>query len=114
MSTNSSHTTAIVQHKRRGLVEREVSAIEKAAEATTGCWSATTFDCGCCGRTTTKVALICEAVDGPSFEFSRDGSKIRLTTTWIDGEDYYSKHPSLPSALREMNAAISEATDTCA
>jgi hypothetical protein len=93
-------------YRLHGLEGWELSAIEKAAQAITG-WTATAFDCQCCGRTTAAVTPTCEAADGPSFEISRDGRKILLTTTWLDGEDYYSEHPSVPAALGVMRVAIS-------
>jgi hypothetical protein len=107
MSIITSHTPTA-----RGLASWEVSTIEKAAEAIDGCWTATAFECECCGKMTAAVMPICEAVDGPTFEISRDHRKIRLTTTWLDGEDYVSEHWSLPGALRTLRATIYRAAQT--
>jgi hypothetical protein len=67
------------------------------------------FDCECCGKTTAVVAPICEAVAGPTFEFSRNDQKVQLTITWLDGEDYDVEVASVPEALSVMRFEISMA-----
>ncbi len=74
-------------------------------------WTATAFDCECCGRRAVAVVPTCEAVEGPTFEIARDGRKILLTSTWLDGEDYVSEHWSVPGALSAMCNAISMAAE---
>src|ERR1700746_766327 len=90
-----------------GLTTLEVSRIEEAAEAIEG-WTAIAFDCGCCGKTTAQVFPICEATKSPTFEISRKGSKILLTTTWLD------EFRSMPAALGAMRATIATAASETA
>ena len=108
-SIAASLTTIAAQQTSRGLARWEVSAIAKAAKTIPGGWAADVFDCECCGKTTAVVAPICEAVASPTFEFSRDDQKVRLTITPPDGEDYDVEVASVPEALSVMRFEISMA-----
>ena len=63
-----------------------------------------------CARVTLHPASsIREAVASPTFEFSRDDQKVRLTITPPDGEDYDVEVASVPEALSVMRFEISMA-----
>jgi hypothetical protein len=107
---NESVTTSRKAAVARGLATSEVATVAEAAGALDGDWTATTFECVCCGRTAAEIT--CEAVAGPTFEITRDDDdKVLLTTTWLDGEDYLAEFWSLPEALNAMRATISRSAE---
>jgi hypothetical protein len=94
----------------RGLANWEVSQIKEAIKTIEG-WKAEVFDCECCGQTTARVVRECEATDGLQLEISRDGSRISLTTTLPDGEEYVCEFSSVAAALGGVRVTITSATD---
>jgi hypothetical protein len=82
-TTSATGIVPPARRHRHGLAQWEVSAMKNAAQTMPGQWTATPFDCECCGRTVVRVAPTCEEVAGPSFEVSRYDRRIVATTTWL-------------------------------